>query len=282
MQTQARPASDAAPSAHEPPLASAAPAVPGSCGSIVERDHVHSVETEVSDLDERGLLKPHAYQKLFGRIAEEHLNLLGLNVETTLRHQLAWALVTMSLEIVRPVTGCIRLHATTWYSQRRGPYFRRELVFRTEDGEIAFHGSSFSVLLDVESRTVFRRKTLPFEIGEPLEVFTIEAGPALERRDGFVPVETRTVRNSHLDALGHVNNTRYGEFAHDALTEAECRNLAGLGRIDLAFVSELRRGDAFSVWKTAADERICVQGRNEETGGISFECHFTFRHPDAG
>lgn len=249
---------------------------------MVERDHVYTVETEVSDLDECGLLKPHAYQRLFARIAEEHLNMLDLNVAATMRHQLAWALVTMSLEIRRPISGCMRLHANTWYSHRRGPYFRRELVFRADDGEIVFHGSTFSVLLDVESRTVFRKKALPFEIGEPLEVFTIEAGPAFERLEGFERIEARRVRNSHLDALGHVNNTRYGEFAHDALTEPECRDLPNLARIDLQFVSELRRGDVFTVWKAVADNRICIQGQNAETGGISFECRFTFGSPCAG
>lgn len=244
---------------------------------IVERDHVYTVETEVSDLDECGLLKPHAYQKLFARIAEDHLNLLALNVAATLRHQLAWALVTMSLEIVRPVAGCVRLHATTWYSQRKGPYFRRELVFRDDDGAIAFHGSTFSVLLDVGSRTVFRKKATPFDVGEPFESFTIEAAPSLEKMEGHGRVEVRRVRNSHLDALGHVNNTRYGEFAHDALDEAECRRLAHLGRIDLQFVSELRRDETFSVWKAATDDRICIQGRKEADDALSFACRFTFR-----
>lgn len=249
---------------------------------IVERDHVYTVETEVSDLDECGLLKPHAYQKLFARIAEEHLNLLELNVAATMTHNLAWALVTMSLEIVRPVSGCVRLHATTWYSQRKGPYFRRELVFRSDDGTVVFHGSTFSVLLDVENRTVFRKKATPFEVGEPFESFTIDASPALDRQEGHERLEVRKVRNSHLDALGHVNNTRYGEFAHDALEEAECRNLSNLGRIDLQFVSELRRDDTFSVWKAVSDDRICIQGRKEADDTLSFECRFTFGQAASG
>lgn len=242
----------------------------------MEMHITHTVETEVADLNENGLLKPHGYLKLFARIAEEHLNRLGLNVDETLKHNLAWALVTMSFELKRPIHGCMRLFATTWHSQKRGPYFRRELEFRDEKGALVFHGSTFSVLMDVLSRSVFRRKEFPFPIHPPMEIFTIEAAPSVRLDAPYHPHERRPVRNSHLDALGHVNNIRYGEFAYDALTEEECLKLAHLRRMDIQFVSELRRGSTFLVEKALQGTQIGIRGRDGDSGNTAFEFVMNF------
>lgn len=244
---------------------------PAQTFPFIETDHVYPIETEVADLDENGLLKPYAYQNLFARIAETHLNLLHLNVDTTLTFNLAWALVSMSFELVRPISGCMRLVATTWHSQRKGPYFRRELVFRDEAGDLVFHGSTFSVLLDVNTRSVYRRKELPFPVAPPHEVFTIHAEPVMRFEGDYETLEQRQVRNSHIDALGHVNNIRYGEFAYDALTAEECAQGKHLRRMDVRFVSELRRDDVFCVEKAVLNKRVGVRGKQPQGDGIFFE-----------
>lgn len=243
---------------------------------MVETDHHYTVETEVADLDENSQMKPHAYQKLFARIAEAHLNLLHLNVDTTLSYHLAWALVSMSFEVIRPVAGCMPLVATTWHSQRKGPYFRRELVFRNEAGDLVFHGATFSVLLDVNTRSVYRRKELPFPITPPHEVFVIDASPIFQFDGMYEPHEERRVRNSHIDALGHVNNIRYAEFAHDALTREECARLKDLKRMDVRFVSELRPQDAFLVERAVTGNRVGIRGQDPDGERTFFEYLMTF------
>ncbi len=247
---------------------------------FIEKDHVYEIETELSDLDENGCLKPYACQSLFARIAESHLHLLGLEVATTLKYNLAWALVSMSLAFPKPVDGRMKLFAQTWHSERRGPYFRRELVFHDATGALRFHGSTFSVLLDVTTRSVYRKKTLPFPVHPPIEEFTLIATPTLKLNPEWEIIDQRNVQNSHLDCLGHVNNGRYGEFAHDALTAEECLNLSRLARMDIQFVSELTRGDVFNILKgteqMATGERICIRGMNMSDGRTAFDVGMTF------
>ena len=112
---------------------------------INEKDFVYEIEPDVSELNEYGYLKPYAYQNLFSAIAEKHLNRINLNVDTTMKYGLAWVLISISLEIMKPVKGCIKLFAQTWHSQKKGPFFRRELVFKDENNNL-IHGSTFSVL----------------------------------------------------------------------------------------------------------------------------------------
>ncbi len=216
---------------------------------MIEKDYIYEMDIEVADLDENGILKPNAYQALFARLAEKHLVAVDLNVDVTLQFHLAWALVSMVFEINNTVKGCMKLFATTWHSQRRGPFFRRELVFKNKDGTIMFQGSTFSVLLDVESRSVYRKKELPFHVHAPIEEFTCTASPTYKGNPLLHEIERRIVRNSHIDWLGHMNNCKYGEFAHDILTDKECKNLDHLTRMEIYFISELRKNDSFSLWK---------------------------------
>ncbi|NLP00694.1 MAG: hypothetical protein GX386_10460 [Clostridiaceae bacterium] len=236
-----------------------------------EKEFIYEIEPDVSELNEYGYLKPYAYQNLFGKIAESHLNKINLNVDTTMKYGLAWVLISISLEIVQPVKGCIKLFAQTWHSQRKGPFFRRELVFKDEKGNILFHGSTFSVLMDLETRTVFRKKEAPFFIGPPTQEFTIDARPTFKTNAIFTEIDKRKVYNSYIDCLGHVNNMRYGEFAYDALNDEEKENLHKMKRYEVFFLSELRNKDIFSVQRARINNNVIIRGVNETTGETSFD-----------
>lgn len=241
-----------------------------------EQDYIYEFELEISSLNEYNCLKPYAYLNLFSQLAEQHLSRININVDQTMQHQLAWVLMSMSLELLRPVEGTQKLYARTWYSARQGPYFRRELEFRNTAGDLMFQGSTFSVLLDIEKRTIFRKKDLPFVIHQPTAQFLIEAVPSWKADADFVFLEQRKVYNSHIDVLGHVNNVRYGEFAYDALDEGEHNRLADLNRIDISFLSELRLHDTFTVQKAYQDQKIFIRGRNDQKNAVAFEIAFEF------
>jgi len=241
-----------------------------------EKDYVYELEYESSFLNENNILKPSAYQNLIAQLVEQHLNNININAEITMKCNMAWALMALSIELVKPVEGCIRMYANTWYSQRQGPYFRREFVFKNENGEILFQGSSFSILLDVEKRTVYRKKELPFFLHEPNEVFTIETKPTFKTKLEFDKMDERRVYNSYIDCVGHVNNCRYGEFAYDAFTDDERRNLAGVKRIDLYFLSELRINDIFSVLRAYDGPKLFVRGFNSIKDNIAFDIIIEF------
>ncbi|MEI7885582.1 MAG: acyl-ACP thioesterase domain-containing protein [Clostridia bacterium] len=241
-----------------------------------EKDYKYELEVEVADLNEDNLLKPYAYQRLFGQVAEQHLNRIEMNVETTMQSNLAWVLVAISIEIVKPVNGCMKLVANTWHSEKRGPFFRREVVFKDTNGEIVFHGSGFSVLIDVEKRTIYHKKELPFFISEPIREFTIEASPTNKTTVEYAKVDERQVYNSYIDCLGHVNNCRYGEFAYDVFTDEERMKLGSLKRLDIYFLSELRIRDIFSLHKAYQANCLLIRGYNETKADKAFEVILSF------
>jgi len=241
-----------------------------------EYNFVHELEVEVAHLNEVGILKPGAYQALFAQLAERHLSVFKADVNETTKYGMAWVLISMSIDVLHPINSCMKLYAHTWYSQRKGPYFRRELVFCNEKDEVMFRGSTFSVLLDVASRTVFRKKTVPFYLDEPREVFCTEADPHCRETGDFAEIYTRRVYNSYIDCLGHVNNCRYGDFAFDALDDEEIIKMKHLKRMDFYFISELRKNDSFTVYKAVGDNKIIIQGRNTDTDNTAFNIVFHY------
>lgn len=241
-----------------------------------EQEHtfIHELDVEFAALNEYGILKPSAYQALFAQLAERHLAVYRADSNETLQFGLCWALIGISLEIGVPIDCCMRLYASTWYSGRTGPYFRRELQFRDEAGAIRFQGSTFSVLLDVGNRTVFRKKELPFPLTEPRPVYCIDAEPRF-RPDGIFPEgEVRQVRNSDIDNLGHMNNRRYGDIAYDVLDEGEIRSLSRMSRLDFHFISELRKGDSVMLGKLRDASGFRVRGMRPVSGETAFEIRF--------
>ncbi len=241
-----------------------------------EKDYTYELEVEVADLNEDNLLKPYAYQRLFGQVAEQHLNRIEMNVDTTMESNLAWVLVAMSIEMVKPIVGCMKLLATTWHSEKRGPFFRREVVFKSLNGELIFHGSGFSVLIDVEKRSIYHKKELPFYIAQPIGECTIKASPTNKTKAEYQKIDERQVYNSYIDCLGHVNNCRYGEFAYDVFNYAEKAKLALLKRMDIYFLSELRLRDIFSLHKAGQNNLLLICGCNETKEDKAFEIILTF------
>lgn len=242
---------------------------------LSEKDRVYSVETEISDLNPDNLLKPYAYLRLIAQISERHLAAADADIRATSRHNLAWVLISTTLQIVRPVRGYCLLAARTWYSGRHGPYFRREYVFRDRDGML-FQGSSFSVLLDMTRRTVFRAAELPFALSVPHRQTTVDAKPSRRFTETWKPVATRPVTRSMIDSLGHVNNTRYAELAYDLFNDADQARLAELRRVEIYFSAELRLGETIRLLRQNQAEYVCFRGLHDADGKPAFDLFFGF------
>ena len=240
-----------------------------------EKEYVYELLSTASYLNQYNQLKPYAYQVLFEQMAERHLFQLDLNVDSTIKYGLAWALISMSVEIIKPIESML-LYGSTWYSQHRGPYFRRELSFRDTEGQVMFHRSTHSVLLDIEKRSVFRKKEAPFPMHEPTELFLLESSPGFKMDAVLEPVADRTVQPSQIDCLGHVNNCRYGEFVYDIFTEKEQKQLKHLKRMDINFLSELRTEDHFTMKKSGDETRLFFQGYNNTKDDVSFNIVMDF------
>jgi medium-chain acyl-[acyl-carrier-protein] hydrolase len=87
-------------------------------------------------------------------------------------------------------------------------------------------------------------------------------------RAGLAPAASFAVRDSDLDINGHVNNTRYAQWATDSLTPEELETLR-IAEYEVNFLAETRVGDIVAVERSALEPNGALlrgqfQGRRAE------------------
>ncbi|MBP3283912.1 MAG: hypothetical protein J6M02_00225 [Clostridia bacterium] len=240
-----------------------------------EKSYTYHCKPEVCELNENNVLKPYAYPLMIAKIIEEHLINNKWDIGITSKYGLAWALTSMSIQLNRPIKGNPELTAKTWASSHKGPLYQRDFEFY-QGNDVIFCGTSFSFLLDLQTRSIYRKKETPFGSITFHEEHTIEATHSFKPIADFQTVAEKQVQNSYIDVLGHVNNYRYTEFAYDVLTDEEIANLENLKRIDIYFLSELSKKDIFEIKKSNQNNQIIIQGCNKTKEKISFHVIFSF------
>lgn len=239
-------------------------------------DDTYKLNIEFSALDENRNMKPSSYQLLFNSLANMDLLKHGGSFDETIKYGFSWAIISIAAEISLPVHDCISLYGKTWLSDIKGPYYRREIAFYDENDKLRFTGVIFSVLIDIKTHNISRKRDLPFFITEPDKTFLIKAKPRYKCNVALTDIETRTVRPSYIDLLSHVNNCCYGDFAFDALSQEERAKMGDLKRIEYYFNSELRPNDEFTIRKAGTEDNILVSGYNENKQDDSFFINMFF------
>jgi acyl-CoA thioesterase FadM len=184
----------------------------------------------IGDFDASRHLRPSTVLDLFQCVAAEHAEELGIGLDRMLEQELIWVLVRVRYEIERPITyGTERLHVKTWPLAPRRSGFQREYRVTDAAGNLLIRGTSDWVLMHR-----VRRRLMPVGDIYPKDIEYL-TDQSFEGRVSPIP-DTRTeeppvpfmLRYSDLDMNGHVNNTRYTEFALSAFPPESGRYVRGL------------------------------------------------------
>ena len=225
-----------------------------------------------------GAFTPAAYLRLVETALEAHMTVLQLDVPRLVREfGVTWVLLSISFEMLRAVGPNERVCVKTWATYRKGAVYRREVQLLGDDGAVIANAAAFYALLDVRARRICMDKSVMAAIDLPDGGTLLTAGSRTQFDPaGFTPVETRRVRPSWLDAIGHMNNSRYAELAFDALTADERARMGALSRLEFYFMSELRQADAVQILRCAQENGASVAGVREADGKASFLVKFCF------
>lgn len=239
---------------------------------------IYPYDVSVDMLNGSSIMKPCGYQTIMGEVAEKHLRYLNLTEGELAKYGMAWVLISASFDIINPIHSAIRVLGHTWHSEQKGLTFRRDFAFTDEAGNPLFNASTFSVLLDLNTRKIIKPVNMPFDLGSPVKEFSMEASSRFRNKTSMSPCDSRKIYPSYIDAIGHTNNCRYSEFAYDAFNESEIENLDKMSRLDLYFISELRLGDKFTVRRgIEKGGALIIDGVKENTSKESFACRIEFK-----
>ena len=242
-----------------------------------EKDHIYPVALAAGDFTAQGMLRPCAVLDLIQHVCEEHIASFGVDTFTMLQKKVAWVLVAAMWEQEAIPEGCLKLQARTWHSQVKGPYFRREVELCTEEGQRVIAFTSYSIVMDMEKRAMLRPSALPYSIPAPEPDFLLSwARPKAELPAELIEVEQRQVRPSETDLLGHVNNSRYADYAFDGLLPDE--RTRAVRAVEINFHSELKAGQVFTLKRgTDGDGHPVFAGFADGAAKHSFLVKFTWK-----
>lgn len=161
--------------------------------------------------------------------------------------------------------GAFWMLARSWYRLSRPLRFEEELTIRTwhrggktaimyrdydilAGGEPVGESVSAWVLADVASRRLMK-------LGSIAELANTGGGALcktmtlakLHRPDGLREVERRPMRYSDTDLNGHVNNTRYADFACDAVGMEGLSGRRYLAEMQIGYLAECRPGEVLAI-----------------------------------
>lgn len=246
-----------------------------------ELDIKHNILVDISMYDTRGVFVPSAYQRMIMAMIEEHLDVLKIGEKELMeKHGISWVLLSSSIELKKKISPTDTIIGTTWHSGGRIPSFRRDFTFSDDNGEVMAVGATISTLFDHGTRKLcLDRKKLSVVDLESGEVALQTLDRKMERPEDPVFIETRRVRPSMTDGVGHVNNTKYADYIYDAMTPEERNHLSELSSMDIWFNYELREGDTFSIYKFIPNETtVCFYGIKEGETRSSFDLRLKFEN----
>jgi acyl-ACP thioesterase len=166
----------------------------------------------------------------------------------------------------------------TWEEKARAlQCMRRYDICDAITGDILVTESSSWLIVDPETRriqkpSVFTSRPLP-EKETPFA--GIEPGK-IHHSENEKLLDERTIRYSDIDANGHANNSRYGDFFADALPPEFHKKTITDFRLNYA--KECREGDVLKIFGEVSEDntKITMTGKIEATGEVCFEAEAFF------
>lgn len=208
------------------------------------------------DADPSGLCRPSSLLGYLQEAATGAAEAGGFTREQLLRdHNVFWMLARVWYQLKRPIPWDCDLRIKTWHRGNPGMMMYRDFDLFLE-GERVGEVVSIWVMADQDTRRLSRMSIIPNlmnssggSLCRDKTIQKLRVPPELPLAD------KRLLRYSDTDINGHVNNSRYADFACDAVGADRLGEGHFVSSLQLGYVGECRAG-----------ERLCVHAG--EQGGL--------------
>lgn len=239
----------------------------------MELEKTYHFRVDTGAQNENHCMTLSAIQRAIVTASEEHLKNIGLDVPKLIKeYGVSWILLSVSVKIESAFRSGELLSVRTWHTNKKGAYYRRDFEILHEDGTPAAFAATFSSIFDMESRRLCSNSSvleLVEKFGEGKELF--EANPRLRiKPEELSPCMDQKIMPSWIDALGHVNNLRYGDLITDALPDEKRAKLGSLSRFELGFTGELRLGESVELRLLDEGDTVLAAGIRSSDGKPAF------------
>ncbi len=225
------------------------------------------------DCDQQSAWRPGSILQAMQEAGAAHSNVIGAGRTDLALRNIAWVLTRIEVEMDRYPKIGETVSVETFPAPVRRWFFPRYFMIRdSRDAEIG-RAASLWVLLDLTSRHMVKpdeiaalmpdNSDLPAPLGLPRSVSEVS---------GTLQAESFKARYTDLDANRHVNNTRYVDWACDALG-IPAMDEYELARFTVNYEMEIRPGDTVRTELRRLDRDFSYSGfvgdaRHFDIGGV--------------
>lgn len=236
----------------------------------------HRLLIDSRDVDGRGFCKASALLGHLQEAATQAAEQGGFGREILLeRYNGFWMMTRVWYRLDRPLKWEEEVTIHTWHRGGKGAVSYRDYDLLV-DGKLVGEGVAAWVMADLETRKLVRLSGVK-EMGET------DGGPLcksitlskLQRPEQLQPVEQRRMRYSDTDINGHVNNTRYADFACDALVLDQLAENKFLSSMQIGYLAECRPGEILTMEVGEQETGRYVRGL-DGSGKSRFEAALRF------
>ena len=198
-------------------------------------------------------------------VAGSHFAILNADKESLEEKGLFWAVIRTRVQINRLPGPGETVKVRTWPMPTTRVAYPRAAEALDEEGNVLFRSLSLWVLMDVNTRSM----VLPGKSGVSVEGRVqgdeIAPPPSLAPKDLENRMQ-RQVRYTELDVNGHMNNTRYLDWAEDLLTSS-FHSCHPAKEFTVCYLSEAKEGDGMDLRFGLTEDTLRIDAYREGTAG---------------
>ena len=240
----------------------------------------YEMTVDSRDVDGWGRCRPSAVLGYLQEAATLAAEDGGFGREKTLEYHAFWMLARIWFRLDRPLRWEDRLTIRTWHRGGKAAMMYRDYDIYA-NGELVGESVSGWVLANLESRKIMRLADIQ-ELagtggGELCKTRTLNK---LRAPKDLKLLERRKMHYSDTDVNGHVNNTRYADFACDAVELDRLPENQFLTEMQIGYLAECRPGEVLDLEAGRIDGGCYVHGL-DQNGKARFETAMIFKQLDS-
>lgn len=225
-----------------------------------------------SDFDKNERLTPRAILELFQDAAGGHAEEIGIGFHELLNRNLLWVITRTKFEVLKQIERYSTVKIKTWPLCPQRFIFRREYLIYNSKGEVAVKGSSDWMVINSETRSLTSGDNVFPENAEYITELSLdEKLRKIRDIEGEVSEYSVIPQYSDIDLNCHVNNTRYADFAINAINPDN----KAIKTFQIDYNKEVFEGEELKLTVTQSENICVVKGENIE-GEKKFTCEVVF------
>ena len=226
------------------------------------------------DFDRYDRLKPSSVLDLFQDAAGRHSEELGVGFSDMIAREYLWVLTRVKFKILSKVSRYQTVIVKTWPLEPKRLNYRREYAIEDLNGNRLVVGSSEWVIINSATRHFVSVPDLySFDDGFYEEVMFEGKLGKLHDFEAEKPSYTVCAGFCELDINGHVNNTKYADYAMDAINPSSDD---AVEEFQIDYRKEIMLGTPIEVYCQREENSVFAKGQNKD-GDVMFMCKADFK-----